>query len=488
MTIIDRGRTAMMRRDLSKPMAAALADGLLVPGKSVFDYGCGRGGDVLRLAALGYEVAGWDPDHAASSPLQEADVVNLGYVVNVIEDPNERVHVLQAAWSLARQVLVVAGRPDWEARHVQGRRHGDGILTTKGTFQKFFKQDELRSWIDVHLGVRSIAAAPGIFYVFRDPAQSHGFLASSFRRRRSTRNLAKLGGALHEEHRTLLDPIIQFALERGRLPSELEINSREDIGSTFGSIKKALTTTRGLIDERSWTDAQQTARQDLIVYLALAAFGGRAKLGDLPEDMQLDIKALFGSYKVACKTADELLFSIADQKAVSSACASAPFGKVTPEALYVHSSTISRLSPLLRVYEGSGRALTGIAEGSTLVKLNRIEPKVSYLAYPEFDRDPHPILLASLRADLRRLHVRYSDYSDSSNPPILHRKETFVPEGYPGREKFSRLTQQEERAGLLDETSAIGTQLGWNASLDRAGYRLTGHRLVRGTPHRSALE
>jgi DNA phosphorothioation-associated putative methyltransferase len=479
MTIVDRGRTAMMRTDLSKPMAAALSDGLLQPGVSVFDYGCGRGGDVLRLSALGYDVTGWDPDHAASSPHREADIVNLGYVVNVIEDPLERVDVLRSAWSLARQVLVVAARPDWEARYVKGRRHGDGVLTTKGTFQKFFKQNELRSWIDTNLDVRAIAAAPGIFYVFRDDSRSHQFLASRVRHRWYADQTSKLSETLHEAHRSLLDPIIRFTMERGRLPDPRELANDAEFHNVFGGTKRALAIVRELIDEEDWKKAREAAQGDLIVYMALAAFGGRVRYSDLSEDMQLDVRALYGTYKAACGAADELLFSMADQGILNSACMSAPFGKVTPEALYVHVSAVSRLSPVLRVYEGCAQTLTGAVDSATLVKLNRLEPKVSYLAYPAFDEDPHPALLAAIRADLRRLHVKCSDFSDSSNPPVLHRKEAFVPDDYPGRSKFARLTLQEERAGLLTDTATIGTRSGWQARLDQMGLRLGGHRLVR---------
>lgn len=48
----------MVRVGLSRPMRLALEDGLLAPGTSIFDYGCGRGGDLERLTALGYECAG----------------------------------------------------------------------------------------------------------------------------------------------------------------------------------------------------------------------------------------------------------------------------------------------------------------------------------------------------------------------------------------------------------------------------------------------
>jgi hypothetical protein len=41
------------------------------------------------LQALGYQAEGWDPVHRPEVGKRDADVVNLGYVVNVIEDPGE---------------------------------------------------------------------------------------------------------------------------------------------------------------------------------------------------------------------------------------------------------------------------------------------------------------------------------------------------------------------------------------------------------------
>ena len=69
--------------------------------------------------------------------------------------------------------------------------------------------------------------------------------------------------------------------------------------------------------------------------------------------------------------------------------------------------------------------------------------------------------------------------SQSPNPPILHRKEEFVAVDYQGREKFARLTRQEESWGLYEEPSAIGTRYVWQATLKRSGALQRGHRLVR---------
>jgi DNA phosphorothioation-associated putative methyltransferase len=177
--------------------------------------------------------------------------------------------------------------------------------------------------------------------------------------------------------------------------------------------------------------------------------------------------------------ADALLFETGNQSAIDRACREAAVGKLTPEALYVHVTALPRLKPILRVYEGCGRALAGSVDQATLIKLNRIEPKVAYMVYPDFDHEPHPVLSTSVRADLRRLNIKFRDFRKSENPPILHRKETFVAADYPNRDKFARLTTQEEELGLLSDPVGIGTRKNWVERLDRIGVRCWGHRLVR---------
>ncbi len=131
------------------------------------------------------------------------------------------------------------------------------------------------------------------------------------------------------------------------------------------------------------------------------------------------------------------------------------------------------------MYEGCARSYLGDVEGANLVKLHRHSGKVSYLVYPDFDADPHPALLRSIKLDLRTRAIDGTDYSASANPPVLHRKEAFLLPDDPRRAKFARLTAQEERGGLLDETATIGTRAGWDERLRERGYALRGHRLVR---------
>ena len=80
---------------------------------------------------------------------------------------------------LAQKLLVVSARLDWETRTVAGTFQGDGIVTRTQTFQKFFAQDELRDWIQAVTGRPCVAAAPGVFYVFRETSDEQTFVAMS---------------------------------------------------------------------------------------------------------------------------------------------------------------------------------------------------------------------------------------------------------------------------------------------------------------------
>jgi hypothetical protein len=84
-----------------------------------------------------------------------------------------------------------------------------------------------------------------------------------------------------------------------------------------------------------------------------------------------------------------------------------------------------------------------------------------------------------MTADLPHLRVEHHDFRDSSNPPILHRKDAFVADDYPTRPRFARLTQQEERRGLLDAPLPIGRRQQWEAWLEAHDVEVRGHRVVK---------
>jgi DNA phosphorothioation-associated putative methyltransferase len=154
-------------------------------------------------------------------------------------------------------------------------------------------------------------------------------------------------------------------------------------------------------------------------------------------------------------------------------------GKLLPSPLYVHRSALESLDPLLRIYEGCARAYLGEIDGSNLIKLHRHSGAVSYRVYPDFQTDPHPALVRSVKLDLRTREIDCREFAGSANPPIFHRKESSLRPDGPLGARFERLMRQEERAGLLDETAAIGTREGWQRRLAENGFTIRGHRLIR---------
>ena len=477
--LIPRHKTALSRTALSKPVRLALEHALLRSDDRFFDFGCGRGTDVAYLRRRGFQALGWDPTTFSSEQQVPSTVVNLGYVLNVIESVEERVDALQQAWRLAQAVCIVAARHEEDLR-LSGRLapYGDGYITSIGTFQKFYTQSELRGFIEETVGVRTYALAPGIFAIFRDEQREQGF------RDRQVKRVRLIGKRedyreLYAAHAELLSELIEFLEARGRLPASSELDSATAVEARFGSLHRAFGVIRNVTGSERWDAFREEAVANLRVQLALDRFSGRERFGRLPSPFQLDIRRLFGSYKAACRSADELLFSLGRFDLVREAARSSDVGKLTPAAWYVHVDALALAPPLLRVYEGCARGYIGEVEGANVVKLRLDEPIVSYLSYPGFDRQPHPELLASVSIGLRSLQYRHRQYAGGSSRKILHRKELLIPKEDPRFARYARLTRQEERAGLYESTERIGDGAYWNALVADKGYAYRGHRLVR---------
>ena len=397
---IPRHRTAIRRGDLSRPIKSALQDGLIGPAVTMFDYGCGHGQDMAILTDQGIACDGWDPAFRPHSQKHPADVVNLGFVLNVIEDLGERAEALHQAWNLTQRLLIVATQVREAGRGQLHLSFGDGVLTGRGTFQKFFGQSELRVFLEAELPAEAIPASLGIFYLFKDEALRQQFLANRYRRRSATPR-KKISELRFEEHREVLEPFMAAIAEFGRLPESDEFLQSGELVARFGSAKRAFALVRRVTGTAEWDAIHHRRREDLLIYLALARFRNRPPVGQLPRTLQRDMRAFFGAYTKGCREADELLFRAGNADAIDEACQRSPIGKLLPDDLYVHRSALDSLEPLLRVYEGCGRAYLGEVEGANVIKIHRRSGKLSYLVYPEFDNDPHPALQRSIRINLR---------------------------------------------------------------------------------------
>ncbi|WP_158307369.1 DNA phosphorothioation-associated putative methyltransferase [Hoyosella subflava] len=479
--------TAMRRVELSRPIRIGLETGLIRGGDSIFDYGCGHGHDVEFLREMGHTADGWDPNHRPDGALRKASIVNLGFVLNVIEEPLERIEALKRAFDLAHRALIVAVRTVHEAKILStASEYSDGVLTGTDTFQRFFAQAEAREFLDETLSAQSIPLGPGIFVVFRDESAEQDWLENRAALNRRVRRLRRIveprlsiRSKAYRENREILRLLEEFLALRGRLPITNEVPWEIELNELFGTLPKAFQVIRHEADEPWWEDAAADRRQELLVRFALQRLRKLPKFSALPPDVRADVKAHFGSYKRATEAAEELLFSLGKSEEVRSAATEARIGKRTPDALYVHVDAVDTLPAQLKVFVGAAETLIGDVPDATLIKIHIDKPRVSWLVYPKFDTDPHPALAESWVVDFRALDVRPNDYRSRENPPVLHRKELFVSPEHPRYELFKRLSTQEERHGLLEDSRRIGTRRGWQERLDELGWELRGHRLVR---------
>src|SRR5205823_1566602 len=84
--------------------------------------------------------------------------------------------------TIAHGHLAVSAQVLMAGRGKEPVEFGDGVLTLRGTFQKFFEQAELKAYLEEQLQTEAIPAGIGTFYLFKDELRRQQFLANRFRR------------------------------------------------------------------------------------------------------------------------------------------------------------------------------------------------------------------------------------------------------------------------------------------------------------------
>lgn len=470
---IRREKTAIIRFRHSKPVALALSHGIIVPGVSVFDYGCGRGEDLKYLQAVSIDADGWDPHFRSDAGLKMADVVNLGYVLNVIEDPSERDKTLLSAFELTRRALVVSVRVDNALEN--GIEFSDGMLTSRGSFQKIYKQSEFREYLERTLGKRPHMVALGVAYIFKDDDLESSYLVSLADRRVE----ASRTYAIEEFSKdALAKSYVELATRLGRAPVATEFARYDELLERFGSPARIERLTERLLSPSTIEETRNKRREDILTYIAMMRLQGLKPIpfGRLPSELRADIKMLWPSYATALKEGEGFLFQIGKPELVRKCCHDSPIGKKLPDSLYVHRSGEDQLGALLRILTFAARQVVGEVDYNVL-KIAVDGRSVSFLRYQDFEQDAHPALLSSIRIYLPRTEYSIRDYSTSANPPILHRKEALVDPLHASYRVFCDLSAQEEGLGLLSRPD-IGRQQEWLSALAEKGICIEGHKII----------
>ena len=435
---IARERTAIVRYELSAPMKVLAKNGFLEGQYSIFDYGCGRGDDLRELESHGLDVLGWDPNFLPDADMVNADLVNIGFVVNVIEDRNERTEAVQGAWDLTEKLLVVSAMLANEKFLAQFTPYKDGIITSRNTFQKYYTQTELKLFIELSLDEQAVAVAPGIYFVFKDKDLEQEFLQNRHRRKHSWQHKTQPVVSSKEKEQLLVSQNLELfdifwetCLQLGRCPTTDELATPEPLLALTGTTKKTFRIAKQYYDYKDFDIARQMRIEDLLVYFAVGLFNKRKAYKHQPEQAKRDIKEFFETNKSAQTQATELLFQIADVEKIEEECLRAneelPASVIDtelgrPHALTFHKQYIDLLSPLLRVYVSSALQLYGELDDIQLIKVHIRSGKLTLLGYEDFETAEKPRLKERVKIKMAEQDVDFFDYIDGNDNSRLNDK------------------------------------------------------------------
>jgi DNA phosphorothioation-associated putative methyltransferase len=471
---IDRHRTAIVRHELSAPMKTLVKHGYLKGEHSIFDYGCGRGDDLRELEAHGLDALGWDPNFQPDNDKSNSDIVNIGFVLNVIEDQDERLDALLGAWELADKFLVVSVMLANENYIAQFKPYKDGVITSRNTFQKYYAQSEIKAYIERSLQEDAITVAPGIFYIFKDKLEEQQYLQSKYKRHHKWKQLtspepieakdkAKL---LITRHQDLFNDFWNTCLELGRIPANDEFEQSDKIRELVGSHRKIFNLLQEMFDTQEFEQAEKSRKEDLLLYFAMGLFEKRKPYTQQPEPLKRDIKVLFDDYKTAINLAAELLFAIADTDLIHQQCKKAhgllPASLLNKgHSLILHRDFIDDLPLLLRVYVGAGLQMYGeLDEEIDLIKIHITSGKLTVTAYDDFEKSV-PFLVERIKIKMAEQDVDFFDYVNEDRRPPLLNKHLYMPtehENYKKQQSFDKRLAKLMEFEASEETQMIRTE------------------------------
>jgi DNA phosphorothioation-associated putative methyltransferase len=491
---VARHMTALVRHGFSAPVQALARYGLISPSVEVFDYGCGRGDDVRGLTANGITAYGWDPHYAPDEPKRQADVVNLGFVINVIEDFDERVEALHGAYVLTKGVLAVGAMLTSQLSQV-GRPYRDGFITSRNTFQKYYTQAQLAAFIADVLREEPIPVSPGVFFVFRDKDLEQRFLSNRQRSRTLLQRIERPEvvrvrlsrpdrlQAKYEVNREALDALWHTWLRLGREPDKTEVEQLDTVLQNFGSLSRALRFLAERKDQTALVRAHESRIADLTVYLALGQFAKRKPYKHLEAGLQRDVRNLFGDYNTAQLHARQQLFKIGDPKEIAAASVTAAeLGLgwlVEGQSLQLHTSLVERLPIILRIYVACAAVFYGDIQTADVIKIHIGSGKLTLMKFDEFEGKPLPRMIERIKLNLRSQEVGIFEYGQQFEPPYLYLKSRCINEEFPRYSEQLAFDEKVVQLGILDYSDYGPPPKEFCKLLDRHRLMIENFDLVR---------
>jgi DNA phosphorothioation-associated putative methyltransferase len=342
-------------------------------------------------------------------------------------------------------------------------------LTSRNTFQRFFSQGELQTFIEGVLDEQAFPVAPGIYIVFRDRYLEQRFLSSRqmdptrARRLLAARQRTRPELTLRRQQRAELDVTRGAALaelwhacvELGRLPDSDEYPQSEALIALFGSWKRALSRMRSSNDPVLLERAGAARMEELRLYFALQAFERRRNRTIIDPRLKRDIRTFFGSLTTAELEGLQLLKRSADPAQIQAACEAAAAEGLgwldRDHSLQMHTSMVRQLPPVLRAYLGCATSLYGDVSSTDVIKIHIQSGKVSLMKFDDFEGSAIPRMIERVKIKLREQDLDYFEYGGQYPPTPLYFKSRYINEEFVGYAEQIEFDRQLIELGIVDE-------------------------------------
>lgn len=485
---INRERTAISRYQFSSPFQILDRVGMVSNKFDYLDYGCGLGGDASILESLGLVASAWDPNHRPEGELMARDIVNLGFVINVIEDRAERDEALKKSFSLSKRMLVVSAMIASDAHILKFQPYKDGVITSRNTFQKYYSQDDLREYIREVLNVDPVPLGQGVYGVFKDPSLEFEYLQNKFKARGRDRMVRRM--LSNPERKKILvndnlDELLAYwsrCLERGSLGTKKSDIGSEKLIAVFKTVSRINAIILEEFDEAELFESQRRLREELILVFAILRFSGKIVFKELAQEQQASIRSHFSNITELNEAIAEQLSKLTDTEAIERlSCAWAREEGVgfveEGKSLTFHKAFFASLPLTLKLYVCCAEQLYNDFDVIDLIKIHFHSGKVSFMGYDDFSTSPIPMLRERIKVELWNQNVRFYDYIDQYRPKPLYLKSLFQDSSFEDQSKQKSFDEKLKLYGYSPESPHFGpSKEELERLLKRDGFQIRGYR------------
>ena len=462
---IDRHKTALHRDSISLPLRLAIAKGLLKKNFTVFDYGCGHGDDVEFLRKNGFRSIGWDPFYFPKAlPSKKFDFVNLGYVLNVIDDPFERDLTLVNADAYSERVTLISCMLVGDMNQKISMPHADGFISSNNTFQKYFTQTELRTYIEEQLDTTTYALKPGVFAVIKDPTLLEDFEYLNIARKDESyadelHKLKDLNFGIYDKNKKHFSQrnersslIVDFFKRHARMPTYKEFCEKGCKTQSRQEFNYSVSKLTSKLEEQLIRNVTEKVKAELLQKFCLRRFIRLSTKFPITKSLQKDIRNLFRTQKALIAEAEKLLFELGDVELIYTDIMQAvekKLGIFLSEKFIFHHSKLKKLPLRLQTLVSLATYLSGYENDAKIFQIHVTSKKVSMLEFYDFEHSAVPKLKSRSKVNLQSCEVDIVKYQADKDIRLFVIKSPFMKESDPNYSAQVKFEQEIESKTAL---------------------------------------